>query len=509
MMAEPLSDSTIAGSEPAFRALFEQSALGMGFVRFADGRWFEVNQALCQMLCRSRDEMLALRWADIAHPLDAGCDTVPFGRMARGELESCTVEKRLLHKSGQEFWARLTLSLVRNPQGQADYAIAVVEDIGERKATERELAFSRQQLEAERARLQAIVDTIPTGLIMLDESGTLLIENEQWKRTWASTGSLHSVIDYDSYLGFHTETGERIPGEQWPCAMSLKQGTHTRDAVLDIERRDGSRGTIVVSSSPLRDETGRVIGAVAANMDISELRSAQKQLLDADRRKDEFLAMLAHELRNPLAPIASAAEMLRMLAGGDPKVAKASEVIGRQARHLSALVDDLLDVSRVTRGLVELNKERVDLGAVVERAIEQSRPLLAAKGHALTVHAAAAHPLVLGDRNRLVQIVVNLLNNAAKYTPQGGAIVLGLRTDGASATLTVQDNGIGIDGALLPHVFDLFTQAERALDRSQGGLGIGLALVKTIATLHGGEVTAASAGPGQGSTFTVSLPLAA
>jgi len=497
------------GSDISYRALFEQSALGMGFVRFADSRWLDVNKAFCQILWRSREDILSLSCPELTHPDDVGLDALPFAQMARGELESYSVEKRFLHKKGHDLWTRVTLSLVRDAAGNADYAIAILEDIRDRKAAEQALAESRQQLEAERAWLQTIVDTIPTGLIMLDEVGAMTLENAEWKRTWAGNALLNSVVDYESYKGFRPETGERIAAEEWPCAISLKQGVRTRDVILDIERFNGTRGTIVVSSAPLRNEAGRVVGAVAANMDISELRAAQTKLQEADRRKDEFLAMLAHELRNPLAPISTAAEMLKIVAHGDARVGRASEVISRQARHLSALVDDLLDVSRVTRGLVMLNREIVDLGAVIDSAVEQCRPLLASKRHSLVVHAGGSHPQVNGDRNRLVQIVANLLNNAAKYTPEGGNISLAIHADASRAWIEVEDKGIGIEAALLPHIFELFTQAERTADRAQGGLGIGLALVKTIVNLHGGDIRAASGGPGAGSRFTVSLPLAA
>lgn len=242
--------------------------------------------------------------------------------------------------------------------------------------------------------------------------------------------------------------------------------------------------------------------------DAVERAHAEHGLIEADRRKDEFLAMLAHELRNPLAPICSAAEILKMNTDGNAKVIRASEVISRQARHLTALVNDLLDVSRVTKGLVELNKIDIDLKAAIENAVEQSKPLLDSKGHVLVVRNDVSRLIVTGDRTRLVQAFSNLLNNAGKYTPEGGEITLAVTREDKRAVVEVKDNGIGIDADLLPHVFDLFTQAQRTPDRAQGGLGIGLALVKTIVTLHAGEITAYSLGPGEGSKFTVSLPLA-
>jgi PAS domain S-box-containing protein len=241
-------------------------------------------------------------------------------------------------------------------------------------------------------------------------------------------------------------------------------------------------------------------------VDVTERIQAELELREANRKKDEFLAMLAHELRNPLAPISTAAEMLRLTATSDARIQKASAIIGRQVKHMTSLVDDLLDVSRVTGGLVRLEKEQVDVNSVVSSAVEQARPLIEGRMHKLTVRSDAAHATVQGDRTRLVQIIVNLLNNAAKYTPQGGDIALVVRAANGCVEISVTDNGIGIDEKLLPHVFDLFTQAERTPDRTQGGLGIGLALVKTMAALHGGTARAASAGAGTGSVFTISLP---
>ncbi|QOY94822.1 GAF domain-containing protein [Massilia sp. UMI-21] len=237
-------------------------------------------------------------------------------------------------------------------------------------------------------------------------------------------------------------------------------------------------------------------------------RAARAEAERHSKMKDEFLAMLAHELRNPLAPITNAAQLLRMPTVDESLRLKAGNIIARQVRHMTELVDDLLDVSRVTRGLVKLETDTLELNAVLRSAVEQARPHIEARNHALAVEAPGRPVLVAGDRTRLVQVLVNLLNNAAKYTPPGGRIVLRLEAGPEQARMTVIDNGTGIDARLLPHVFDLFTQAERTPDRSQGGLGIGLALVKTIVQMHGGQVEAHSDGPNLGSSVSVLLPLA-
>jgi PAS domain S-box-containing protein len=493
-------------SEIDYRSMFEQSALGMGYLRLADVRWVEVNNAFCQMLWRSREEMLSTSWLDMTHPDDAGIYHSVVQRMMEGEGSSYTVEKRFIHAKDHQVWTRSTFSVVRDPSGSATYANVIIEDISERKSIERELGEGRVALDAERKKLQVILDTIPTGFIMLDDKGAMVIENSEWKRTWGGNALLNGVVDYDQYKGFRPDSGERISKEEWPCAVSLIQGVETRDVILDIERFNGTRGTIVVSSAPIRDATGRVVAAVAANMDITQLRTAQARLLETDRRKDEFLAMLGHELRNPLAPISSAAEMLRIVAHSDPMISKASEVISRQVKHLTALVDDLLDVARVTKGVIELDRQVVDFDLIIQSAIEQSRPLLESRKHTLSIEGSASHATVIADRNRLIQVLSNLLNNAAKYTTEAGHIILSVRTNDDSVVVEVKDNGVGIEPKLLPQIFDLFTQAQRTPDRLQGGLGIGLALVKAIMILHGGQILASSDGLGAGSKFTMLLP---
>jgi signal transduction histidine kinase len=234
---------------------------------------------------------------------------------------------------------------------------------------------------------------------------------------------------------------------------------------------------------------------------------AEEALREADRRKDEFLAMLSHELRNPLAPIRNAVQVLRRQDPADPDLAWARDLIDRQLEQLTRLVDDLLDVSRITGGKIRLVREALDLAAVVERAVETSRPLLDERRQRLEVRLPPESLWVEGDATRLAQVLANLLNNAAKYTDVGGQVWLTAEKVGAEAVLRVRDTGIGIPAAMLPHVFDLFTQVDTALDRTQGGLGIGLTLVRRLVEMHGGRVEAHSAGRGRGSEFVVRLPL--
>lgn len=238
----------------------------------------------------------------------------------------------------------------------------------------------------------------------------------------------------------------------------------------------------------------------------AEHHRAEEELRAADRRKDEFLAMLAHELRNPLAPISAGADLLRLGHTDAALVEQTSNIISRQTEHMTRLIDDLLDVSRVTRGLVTLAKTPLDMRAIVADAVEQVSPLMQARKHRLELRLPEECAGVEGDHKRLVQVLANLLNNSAKYTPEGGKITLSLHASPYELVLTVDDNGIGMTPELVARVFEPFAQAERTSDRSQGGLGLGLALVKSLIELHGGTVQAASAGLGKGSRMTVRLP---
>jgi two-component system CheB/CheR fusion protein len=241
---------------------------------------------------------------------------------------------------------------------------------------------------------------------------------------------------------------------------------------------------------------------------VASLRKAQGQLQAADRQKDEFLAMLAHELRNPLTPIANACELLARTFPGHRDAQSMVGMIRRQVAQLTRLVDDLLDVSRITRGRIALKRDTIDLGEVVAQAVETVEPLVREKGHALSIVASDRRLFVNGDFARLAQCVVNVLNNAAKYTDPGGRLRIDTRDDGSEAVITITDNGPGIPPELLPHVFDLFVQGDRTLDRAQGGLGIGLSVVRELIEQHGGRVDARSDGPGRGATFEIRLPLA-
>ena len=297
--------------------------------------------------------------------------------------------------------------------------------------------------------------------------------------------------------------------------LVLGEGKVT-DYELTARARDGQETVVSYNATTFHDRDRKLQGVFAAARDVTERSRFEKQmqeqaaeLSDLHRRKDEFLAMLSHELRSPLAPIANAVQLLGLQRGSENLIQQqARGIIERQMGQLQHLVDDLLEVSRITTGRVQLRREPVAVSGIVEVAVETVRPLIEQRRHELTVSLPPEPIWLHADAARLEQVVVNLLTNAAKYTEEGGHVWLTVQQEGDECVLRVRDTGVGITPALLPCIFDLFTQAERSLDRSQGGLGIGLALVQRLTELHGGKVEASSV-LGQGSEFVVRLPVAA
>jgi PAS domain S-box-containing protein len=273
--------------------------------------------------------------------------------------------------------------------------------------------------------------------------------------------------------------------------------------------KDGRLVDVSVSISPLRDQHGEVIGASKVARDFTLQKRVRRELEEADTRKNEFLALLAHELRNPLGPIRHAVKILRARTPTPDEVEWATSIIHRQAEHMSRLVEDLLDVARITRGTIELRRDRIEIGTILKTAVEASTALVERSRHKLHVSYPSEPLWVEGDTTRLTQVVANLLDNAAKYTDTGGRIWLTGEREGDEAVIRVKDTGIGIPSEMLPRIFDMFTQASMSPERTQGGLGVGLSLVERLVKLHGGTVTAYSSGAGRGSQFTIRLPLAA
>ena len=301
--------------------------------------------------------------------------------------------------------------------------------------------------------------------------------------------------------------GRDLPKSELPMQMAIAQ----RSAIsndIEIVRSDGSVAYVQNDVEPLYDTHGQVYGCVSVCVDLTDRKLAEQALREADRRKDEFLATLSHELRNPLAPIRSALEIMRIARGKPDVVEKARSTMERQLLHLVRITDDLLDVARITQNKLEMRREWIDLRSVLQGAVEAARSAIDGQGHALELHLPAAPLWTHADPTRLTQVLSNRLNNAIKYTARGGRV----RISGAAAegrvSMTVEDTGVGIPAEMLPFIFDMFTQFPGHRDRSHGGLGIGLTLAKRLVELHGGMIEARSPGPGQGSSFTVTLPAA-
>jgi signal transduction histidine kinase len=290
-------------------------------------------------------------------------------------------------------------------------------------------------------------------------------------------------------------------------ARCLREHKEYNGAEIVVERPDGTRRTVLAHANPIHDDAGILLGAVNVLMDITERKQAEEALREANRRKSDFLAILSHELRNPLAPLRNALQVMRLTGHQGAAADQARALMERQLRQMVRLIDDLLDVARITKGKIELRQGRIELAAAVQDALEISRPLLEERGHELIVRLPPCPVSVDADRTRLAQVFSNLLNNAARYTEPGGRVELIAEQHGSDVVVSVKDNGVGIPQDKLDVIFELFTQVERSVDRAEGGLGVGLSLVRGLVELHGGRVEAHSDGPGTGSTFTVRLPV--
>lgn len=303
------------------------------------------------------------------------------------------------------------------------------------------------------------------------------------------------------------QNGKDIPATELPMQYAIAHRTSVSNAI-EIVRPDGTIVYVQNDVEPLYDTHGRIYGCVSVCVDLTDRRLAENELREADRRKDEFLATLSHELRNPLAPMRTALEVMRLARENPDLVEKARATVERQLMHLVHITDDLLDVSRITQNKVDLKRERIDLRAALHSAVEATRPVIEASAHTLTLDLPALPVWTEADFTRLAQVFSNLLNNAAKYTDRGGRIRVNATSTGAEATVTVSDSGVGIPPAMLPRVFDMFTQLQAHRDRTHGGLGIGLTLARRLVELHGGTIEAKSEGTGRGSSFIVRLPVA-
>lgn len=373
--------------------------------------------------------------------------------------------------------------------------VAMAEDMVDRTWSTLESARAQSRLRYERDQSQYIFDNMLEGFTVLDRHWTIRRMNAEGLRL--------TQCNADQVIGCnHWDVWPYLKGTESEVTYRRVMLTGRTEIIENVHTLpDGTRAWMEVRVH--RSLNG---GIAFFFHDITDRKATQEKLRDANRRKDEFLAMLAHELRNPLAPIGAAAELLQMVKMDEARVRQTSQIIDRQVKHMTSLVDDLLDVSRVTRGLIELERARIDINHVVADAIEQATPLIRSRRHQLGLQLTPEAPLVMGDRKRLVQVIGNLLTNSAKYTHEGGQLLLKTEVRNKHVLIQVTDNGIGMAPDLVSRAFDLFAQGERTSDRSSGGLGLGLALVKSLIELHHGTVACESPGVGKGSTFTVCLP---
>lgn len=492
-----LAEQKIRESELRFR-LMADSIPQMVWIADAAGRPIFFNQ---QWRTYTGSAAMMLTAEEVSrifiHP-DDDAPTIEEWNQARREGRAFNIEHRIRSRSGQYRWFLVRAEPYRDPDsGQIVRWFGTSTDVHDRKQAEAALKKSER-------RYRSLFESIDEGFCIIE----MLFDRDGAPCDYRFC-EVNSMFEHQT--GLHDAQGKTI-----------------RELVPEHEQHwFDIYGKVALTGEPIRfenvaeklhrwfdvyafrvDEPAERRVAVLFK-DITEHRRIEHDLQQADRRKDEFLAMLAHELRNPLAPISAAADLLRLGPLDAARVQQTSEIIGRQVRHMTSLVNDLLDVSRVTRGLITLELATLDVGRIVADAIEQARPLLDARRHHFSVSLAPEPAFVLGDAKRLVQVVANLLNNAAKYTPEGGHVALTMAVRDERVRLAVADDGIGMAPGLVHQVFELFAQAERGSDRSQGGLGIGLALVKSLVELHHGSVSAHSAGLGLGSEFSVCLPLAA
>lgn len=347
---------------------------------------------------------------------------------------------------------------------------------------------------------RAIGESMDYGVWVCDATGRNLYTSDSFLRLVGLTQEQCSDMGWCDVL--HPDDIEATTAAWLECVRG-GQFWYREHRYLGV---DGQYHPVLAQGVPMRDEQGRITGWAGINLDVSRMKKTEEALREADRRKDDFLATLAHELRNPLAPIRHAARLLGVKGLDEAQAQMARDIISRQVARMALLLDDLLEVSRITRGRLELRKELVSLNAMVKAAVETSRPLIDAKRHDLQVFLPDTDVQLEADALRMSQALSNLLTNAAKYTDDGGRIELHVRCTDAQVELRVEDNGIGLPAAALPTIFEMFSQVDSAIDRSEGGLGIGLALVKGLVLLHGGTVEASSRGLGLGSTFIIRLP---
>jgi signal transduction histidine kinase/ActR/RegA family two-component response regulator len=476
------------------------------FLAWGEELGFLYNDAYAEILGAKHPAALGRRFHDIWPEI--WTDILPIinqamsGQAVYHENLPFTMNRR---GHDEETWFTFSYSPVRDEAGKVAGMFCACKETTEQVLAERHRAEEIQRLEQLFEQAPGIIAVLrgPNHVFDIANDAYMSLVGHRdliGKPVREALPELHGQGFFELLDGVF-ESGKPYFGNEVPVKLQRQSGSALEERFVNFIYQ------------PTHDHRGKITGIFVEGSDVTDsvkvyraLQASENELREAGRRKDEFLAMLAHELRNPLAPISTAAALLRLGATDEDRVRKSSEVITRQVEHMTDLVDDLLDVSRVTRGLVTLQEETLSLSSLLADAIEQVRPLMLTKQHHFDFQLPDTRVCVRGDRTRLVQVFSNVLNNAAKYTPPHGYVNLRVEVGEEQVEVEVKDNGVGISSTLLPQVFDLFTQAERSPDRAQGGLGLGLALVKKLLELQGGKVSAYSAGLGEGSRFVICLP---
>lgn len=479
-----------------FRAIIEHSWDGYTLIG-ADAVCYYTSPSITRILGYTPEEFVGHNIFEFMHSDDVERAQKLFASHLAQPGAVFSAVYRYRHKDGRWRWLEATrTNLLNDPSVQA--VVSNYRDITEQR-----------EAQQARAELAAIVESSEDAIIGEDLQGIITSWNKGAERLFGYDAE--EVVGKPVSLLHSTE-----PSEERNLLELLRSGERIEPLQTVRLRKDGSRVDVSLSVSPIRDSKGKVVGAAKIARDIGpqkhledELRRHAEELAEAHRQKDQFLAMLAHELRNPLAPLRTGVHILRQSQTPSAIRERTHDMMDRQLRHLSRLVDDLLDVSRIVRGKIQLRKERLDLRRLVRTVAEDRRPVLEQVGLTLLMDIPETPVCVMGDQTRLTQVLNNLLDNSVKFAKGRNIVTMRLLADGEhrQAVLSVRDEGIGIEPELLPRLFTPFLQADRSLDRSRGGLGLGLAMVKGLAELHGGSVEAFSEGAGRGAEFTVRLPL--
>jgi PAS domain S-box-containing protein len=495
------AERLLHASRERFEKIVSQASTGVVQID-TTGRIVLANQKYCAMVGRSEAELLGMSVAEVTAPQSRAQTQDALDRLKAGAA-GVALDKYYLHKDGSLVSATSSVNALRGPDGEFEGVVAIVLDTTEREQVQ-------EQLRASEERYRTLFESVDQGFCIFE-----MIFDETGKAVDYRFLEMNPMFERHTGL---VDAAGRTARELLPGLDDFWFETYGRVALTGIPARFENEAPAMgrwfdVYANRIGGPDSRKVALLFSDVSArkrseEELRRLADDLAEADRRKTEFLATLAHELRNPLAPIRNGLAVMRLGGDNPAAVGKVRDMMERQVGHMVHLIDDLLDVARISGGKLELKRQRADLRAILASAVETSLPLIEAGQHALEVDVPDLPLLVDADATRIAQVVANLLNNAAKYTPARGRIQLSVRRDGIDAVVAVSDTGVGIAADALAGVFEMFSQIGRTVDRSQGGLGIGLSLVRRLVEMHGGSVVAESGGANAGSVFTVRLPLA-